>query len=262
MDLAKLLNDFGLTNTEANIYLSALRLGNASASELAKDTGYKRPAVYHALETLESKGLMKILGTRKILQYSPEPPEQLKSLLNRKRIELNRLEKAIDTSLPLFLNIEPMAKEKIGVDFFRGIEAIKNLAEKTLNNESCEILAIIPSFDVFADAFGRDYMMYYLREKKKRGITSRSIWAGHINEEKYDAELAKHSEYLRDVRFTPQRFAGNYPSIILIWDNNVAIINASSEVFGILITSQDYVATMKLLWVSLWEICSNQELSL
>ncbi len=55
-DANSLLASLGLTKTEAAIYRVGLSRSPASATELSRRTGIKRPTVYHALETLMQKG--------------------------------------------------------------------------------------------------------------------------------------------------------------------------------------------------------------
>jgi sugar-specific transcriptional regulator TrmB len=252
MNIEELLQEFGLTPTETRLYLTALRYQHISASDLSKKTSIKRPAVYHALETLEKKGLIATIGTARVLRYKAEPPEQLKSLLERKRIELTLLEKKINASLSFFPVEKDTAQGEVRVEFFRGIEAVKNLAEKSLANKGREIMGIIPSPHIFTKTFGVEFMSHYTRIKTSRGISSWSVWASECRSELDAKEFIRHKEFLREIRIAPEHLKGTYPSIILIWDENVAIINTGAEVFGVLIASKEYTATMKMLWSLLW----------
>lgn len=52
------MQKLGLTEHESKVYLAALSLGPSSASQIAEQTGIKRPTVYLALENLAKQGLM------------------------------------------------------------------------------------------------------------------------------------------------------------------------------------------------------------
>ena len=224
-----------------------------SVSELAKAIDLKRPAIYHALETLEKKGMISILGTEKILRYRAEPPEQLRSLLTRRETELERLKKKVDKAIPLFPTANEIPEGEAGIEFFRGTEGIKNLAERSLDNKDGELLGIIPSFDYFLAAFTKEFAAKYIEEKRDRNIVTRSVWAEPLkNEKEFKKHVTDHSSFFREIKYAPKEIKEKYRSIILIWDDKVAVINAISEVFGILITSKDYSDTMKALWHVLW----------
>ena len=56
MDTIKALLDFGLTEQEAQTYLTLFKLGGATASVLAKEAGLKRTTIYPILKALSQKG--------------------------------------------------------------------------------------------------------------------------------------------------------------------------------------------------------------
>ncbi len=62
-DLSGLLAEFGLTQNEARLYLSASKLGSATASQIGKASGVRREEVYRTLPRLEKAGLVeRVLG--------------------------------------------------------------------------------------------------------------------------------------------------------------------------------------------------------
>lgn len=60
-----------------------------SVAELADLVSLKRSTVYHALATLEEKGLMRKIVYFKVIRYKAEPLEQLKILLEKNKWILN-----------------------------------------------------------------------------------------------------------------------------------------------------------------------------
>ena len=254
MDLPKFLTSFGLTESEGKAYLAALKQTRISASELSKMTEIKRPALYHALETLEKKGLVSISKTGRVLQFRAEPPERLKSLLHRKAMEVESLKKKLDKNLPFFPTVEEVPAGEARVEFFRGTSGIKNLAEKSFENKEKKLFAIVPSFAVFLEAFTKEYAAYYVEEKLRRGIVTKSIWAAPLkNESEFKKQVTDHAAFLREVRYAPKEMAEKAKSIILIWDDSVAIINSTKEPFGVLIVSADYSETMRAMWAVAWK---------
>lgn len=62
-DISELLGEFGLTQYEAKLYLSASKLGSATASQIGKASGVRREEVYRTLPKLEKAGLVeRVLG--------------------------------------------------------------------------------------------------------------------------------------------------------------------------------------------------------
>ncbi len=250
MNLLPLLSSFGLAETEAQVYLKILEIGQAEASAIAEQTGIKRPTVYHALETLVEKGLVHSAGSTRVARYRAAPPEQLKTIAERKRDELARLEKKIDKFLPFF----PTSSETQltpHVEFYKGREGIMNLAEQVAqNNEEKKLYAIIPDIKDLRLSLTEEFMARFLDLKKVAGVATYSIWDTLLDDDYYN----QHHLFNREVRLAPPAMRGKYKSIILIWDKKVATLSLLPELYGLLVTSFDYSATMKVIWQTLWEI--------
>ena len=58
MKLNQILQNNGLSERESAVYLSLLKLGEASAYQIGNDVGYNRPTVYTTLEKLREKNLI------------------------------------------------------------------------------------------------------------------------------------------------------------------------------------------------------------
>ena len=55
--LDTILQEYGLSKTEAQSYLTVLELGNAPVSTIARRSGENRVTVYSALKNLVKKGI-------------------------------------------------------------------------------------------------------------------------------------------------------------------------------------------------------------
>lgn len=78
--LDRQLMELGLTNMQARIYVTALRLGKVPASEIAKAAGVNRVTTYSTLDELENVGLMKPDDFDQIRVYAASDPEHLERL--------------------------------------------------------------------------------------------------------------------------------------------------------------------------------------
>ena len=71
-DNAQILSDFGLTQVQAKIYLTVVRLSLATAGQISKASQVRREDVYRAIPKLEKLGLIqKALGTPLRLRATP-----------------------------------------------------------------------------------------------------------------------------------------------------------------------------------------------
>lgn len=79
------LLELGLNDKEAVLYLSALKIGPATAQQLALESELKRSTIYPYIDALVEKGLfhIEINGARKL--FIPESPDKLSLLLDRRK---------------------------------------------------------------------------------------------------------------------------------------------------------------------------------
>jgi sugar-specific transcriptional regulator TrmB len=81
--LVGVLQELGLNEKEAMVYLALLSLGEASVSEVAQEAKIKRPTAYLILSSLEEKGLVKINTLLKKTNYLALSPQNLAVQLKR-----------------------------------------------------------------------------------------------------------------------------------------------------------------------------------
>ncbi|MFW9956198.1 MAG: MEDS domain-containing protein [Candidatus Thorarchaeota archaeon] len=89
-DTSIMLEDFGLTSYEAKVYLAAIKLGMASASQIGKASGIRREEVYRTLPKLEKIGLLdRVLG-RPIQFKAISVNDGLSMLIQKKEVSAKK----------------------------------------------------------------------------------------------------------------------------------------------------------------------------
>lgn len=74
--LLETLVSFGLTEKEASIYLALYKLGEATAYQIAKESGLKRPTVYVLMEELRKRGLVLVIPHAKKQLFVARDPHE------------------------------------------------------------------------------------------------------------------------------------------------------------------------------------------
>lgn len=98
--MQKILNaliSLGLTDKEAKIYIALYKVGQATAYEIAKEAGVKRPTVYMLIEELRKKGLALVVPHKKKQVYIAKDPREF---IADYQTELNRNAHDLLASLP------------------------------------------------------------------------------------------------------------------------------------------------------------------
>lgn len=120
-----ILEQIGLTKGEAEVYLILLKIGEASASEIAKHTKIARPNVYDYLNKLKEKGLVSFVSKENKICYVPASPEKILDYLDEKK-------NMIEQSMPKLLSIYQTPKKKQKVEVYEGTMGFKALINDVL----------------------------------------------------------------------------------------------------------------------------------
>lgn len=116
----KAIQDLGLTENEAKVYVHALSLGPTTALAIARRAGMYRPTVYASLESLMQRGLMHTEAHGLKSKYVAEGPDALESLIEKTKDEFRR-------SLPELTALHTKRGEDEAITYYDGLESVKNM---------------------------------------------------------------------------------------------------------------------------------------
>jgi len=241
----KQLQSLGLSEKEAEVYLSALKLGTFSVAEIADKSGVKRPTCYLILNQLMKRGMVSLVPKFRKLVYSIEPPDIL-----LKQVEDNFLvARSIIPKLHILYKAE---KEKVTIKFYYGQKGIQNIYWDIIKSGAKENF-YIGSIKELVEMAGEDFMENWVKERIKNGVKSFSIRLkeSEIHQKTYQET----KEALREIRYAPENMYIH--DTILIYANKVAIISTKKANFGFVVESDDFVKTMKGLFDVLWQVSSD-----
>ena len=259
--LQELLRQIGLTEREAKIYLTGLSYPSVDANEIAKQTQIKRPTVYHALETLIQKGLAskKTSGAKR--QFVMTSPEMIRTFLDQKMQALEKQQHLLKELVPLLQQRQQQTDaEKIQVTQYDGIEGIKMVVDEALYCKSHHWDIIAPRKNFFSD-FDKAYADYYLETRKRRKIESRSLWEKVKGKKRrpggkiVSATTAKE----RNPRFLPEVMHDKFKSVIILFDDKIALISSYETLSAILIQSKEMHETMSTMFEGLWSVSEKHQ---
>lgn len=126
----KYLQEIGLNEKEAALYLALLQVDAASVIDVSKKTKINRSTVYVVLEGLMKKGLVSETQIGKKVHYQAEPPERLETFVERQKTILEEQQKRLKDIIPQIKGIQREAGERPLVKYFEGKEGILSSAEE------------------------------------------------------------------------------------------------------------------------------------
>jgi HTH-type transcriptional regulator, sugar sensing transcriptional regulator len=236
--LEKYLQELGLSDKEAVIYLALLQFENTSVLDLANKTKIKRPTVYVILESLSKKGLVSETNISKKTHYYAEPPERLETYVERKKLALEESQKKLKDLIPEIKSISRQSGEKPVVKYFDGIEGIVGATEEMFNSkgEGKEEIYFVYPRDLLEELLSSKELGGFSKVRESRKIRSNAIYSYKKGEIQSD-ELGERIKIDGD----------KYPLTcdIAIYKDNVRINILGKKLSSIFIKSKDVAETLR-----------------
>lgn len=209
------LEKLGLTNLEARVYLSLLRLGPLGAGEITKNTGIHRRNVYDSLSRLLEKGFVSYSTINNRKSFQAAPPSRMLEYLGEKQELLMKEGQQIKKLLPELESLSSKKLESTSVRVFTGKEGIRSVMNDVLKGEK-ELLGF------GADAKLRELVNFYLPVFTEKRIQKKIVFKIIYNEGlREKARQVYGGKAYTDVRFLPKEYT--LPAVTWVYGNKVAI---------------------------------------
>lgn len=242
----KLLQEIGLSEGEAKVYLALLRLGSTKTGALAKEASVSSSKVYKILDRLMKKGLAGFVKKGDVKFYNALEPKRVLEFIDEKEAELKKKKELIRKILP-DLELESRSNKKSIATLYEGTKGIMNFYRNILyelkRGEQYYVIGAgygtTPSIMPFFESYHRDRI--------KKGIIVNML-ANHDTKE----TLVPPTRIKSKVRFLPQYLFTNMT--ILFYREKVFIIIWTKEPTAVLITSKDAVKSFKAYFDTFWRI--------
>ncbi len=246
--IEKVLTDIGLSDKEARLYLTCLRLGSQAASVIAKYSGVNRTTVYDIFDGLIKKGLATKVDKGTAVYFQVLDPSNLINYLDRDKNEylrkIDKQKQEVEEILPAIKSIESVQTTKPKVQFFEGEKGMREAYEDTLH--STEPIRAYANVEEMHHALPNFFPEYYERRSEK-DIHIRAICPDNplsIERQRHDREE------LRTIKLVPKEQYGFSPEMNVY--NNKVLIASWREKMAIIIESQEIADLHKKMYDLLW----------
>lgn len=233
------LREYGLSEKEARVYISCLKLGSSTANKISSMTGLRRSTTYDVLEALKQKGLIASFSRDKKHYFQAVEPTEFLTFAEAKVEKLKKI-------LPELERIKGFAVEKPHVELFEGFKGVTSLLESLYREK--EVLL----YGSLSRAHSLLKHLPYIMAKKRaqRGIPCRTI-CEHTKYATFrlqDPEIRKytHIRYLASMK--------NMTTSNFVAGNQVGIIVLEHEPVGIHIINKEIAKTQRYVFEALWKV--------
>lgn len=249
------IEELGLSNKEARVYVACLMVGPSPVQRIADQAGIKRVTAYVILESLVGLGLVSQSIKGKKTFFIAEEPINLERLLEKREHELRDQRLNFQQVLPELGRLKAIPKELPEVKFYDGADGVRTLFATFFSSYkgSEKEIFVISNADQLHSFFPERKSGKGNPERVKLGIRSHLIYTSERGPFYHDTD----KEGSRDSRFIPLE---KYPlsgDISVIGDYVIMISMVGSRPMAVTLRNQDIAAAMRVIFQMTWDMAGQ-----
>lgn len=245
------IEDLGLSNKEARVYLANLMLGPAGVQQIADTSGIKRVTTYVILESLVGLGLVSQTSKAKKTLFNAESPENLQRLLSKKEQAIQEQKQQLQELLPELSGLKTLPHDAPTVKLYDSAEGLRTLIRDYIAShaKSGDQIYGMSNMDLLHDFFPEIATNQGNPDRLKSGVSSKLIYTSKNGPimAKTDKQANRQSRYVS---------AEKYPinSDMTIVNDSVVLMSLSGQrPLGVTIQSKEIAKGLKVLFDLAWE---------
>ena len=249
MELQTAIQQLGFSQKEAAVHLAVLELGQATAYQIAKRSGLKKPTAYVILDRLIERSAVRKVAAQKHMQYSASDPVEL-FVDARSRIQ------QVESVLPALRAMSQQKAKVVQTSYFEGIGGIGEMY-KHLTREM-EGKTVIGFFAHQQDT--PKELSDYWTELNKQFVAHRIKLRGVTTVDKTTQPYLEYKkipkEFLELKGLPPSMYSSNIS--IEIYNDTVQIVS-HRYVQGIRIQNPDIAKVLRQIFEIVWKAAPSKE---
>lgn len=237
MDI-KPLEKLGLQEADIKVYLSLLKNGQSTATEIAQQTTLNRSHIYDKLDILIEKGLVSFVIKNNVKYFQASKPEKILEYVQE-------MQKNIERMMPELNKIQNLPKQQTIVELYQGKEGMKTVFKDVLREKKdYYVLGEEAKFQEILPVFIKQFLRDVKELKIKEHLLSKESLKNKI-------EKTKNTE----IKYLPDNFFS--PVMTAIYGDKIAIFIWSEPLFTILIKDKDVSKSFKTYFDLLWGLAKE-----
>jgi len=250
------LQNIGLSETEAKLYESLLKIGPSTIKELSVYININRITVHFNIENLIEKGLIgqsRIGARRKIFV---EPPKRLKYLIEQKlenfKIIKDKFPDILDTINSIYFS-KIKESQNIEVKYYVGKKEVELIYKDVLSAK--EVRSYV-NLDIVASVFPENVELFVKGLDKNRDLNIWEIVENSKTAEENTAIFARNKRYHFKIAYSSIKLSA---ADVMIYSNKVAVVNVSKHASGMIFISKDYYDISKEIFDFVWRMIPDKK---
>ena len=244
----KKLTDFGLSNKEAKIYITVLKLQLATTTEIAKTTGINRSSTYVVLESLKKKGYIGISDDKKIRKYVAASPDILLYTAKTMAEKQEKIKAGMEAIIPELRTLHKDIRYKPIIKAYEGKSGLIAVLEDTLNCKE-KVVRITSSVDKISKLLPAGYFPKYVKQRIEKGIRMYGIHP--INETTRQLMKMNVPKFDEPLLVSKEKYKAS--ADMAIYDDKIGYMSSENGGFSITIESKELAEVMKNIFDMAWK---------
>jgi HTH-type transcriptional regulator, sugar sensing transcriptional regulator len=236
----KYLQEIGLNEKEAAVYIALLQVDNASVIAVSEKTKINRSTVYVVLEGLMKKGLVTETKIGKKVHYQAEAPERLATFVERQKVVFEERSKRLTDIIPQIKSMQREQGQRPVLKYFEGREAALNSNLDFFNTEDKEGTGyFLFNRDLIEEIFDPKEIEDIQKIRPNKNIKGKSLY------------VATKTTLSSNEMTERKKINGEmYPILcdVSIYEDRVQFVTLGKKLSSVFIQSKDVAETLKSLF--------------
>ncbi len=244
--LVKQLQQIGLTEKEAKVYVGVLELGEATAQEVAQKTGLNRATTYVTLESLLAQHLVNRVDKQKKTLFTIEHPLQILDLLHKEKQDVEIRINLAKALMPELEMLEKVTGESAKVRFFEGKEGLM-MMQKDFVRSNPKFTDEIFNLNLALKHFPvSDHDHRQIIRKKQKAGRMLLIYNPKIPIPYFPPFPGKELRYLPENK-------NLFQADIVFYNDKAAICSVEGKLMGIILQNRAIIDGLRFLFELAWQ---------
>lgn len=238
MDLLKLLEDLGLEEKEAKVYLGLLKLGESTATKIAQRTNLDRTLIYQLTNKLIAKGLVSYIIKNNVKYFISAEPKKLLEEIKEKEVRVRE-------ALPDLIALAKKQEEETKVEVYKGKKGLGTVLKDIILTKEDYVAfgeegRFQKEFPIEVHQFMNQVIKHNIHEK----VLVRADFRGKILKTKNSEHRYIAKEYLS-------------PVTTVVYGNKVVNVIWTAPYYAILIENKEVADSFRSQFMALWKIAKK-----
>jgi sugar-specific transcriptional regulator TrmB len=248
-NLKKQLSNLGLSENQAQSYITLLKLGTATASQISKESGVTRTTVYDNLLVLQNQHLISMTTVNDKTVFVAESPDVIKELAEK------RYNSTIDliSELHEIFNSE---NSKPTIKIYPPNQGFERMHELSIIGNRSFRTRFLGDINTLIAYKGNSYIKDYVEKRIEIGIRNQVLTISNVLEKKEMYSHTINRQKLREIKYLPS--LNQMKTCLFCYDDTVWILPTTKQGYVIMINNAEFSTTFNNIFESLWS--AGQEL--